>query len=68
MKGRVSDGASWTWSALRPNPVCGFSTGSFMNLVVSLGVYAAICKELGAAFRCDWGLLAVVALLVGNTA
>ena len=52
MKGRVSGGASWSWSALRPNPVCGFSTGSFMNLVISLGVYAAICKELGIAFRC----------------
>ncbi|GAB4816960.1 hypothetical protein N2152v2_004006 [Parachlorella kessleri] len=50
MKERVSGGASWSWSALRPNPVCGFSTGSFMNLVVSLGVYAAICKELGCAF------------------
>lgn len=25
---RVADGAPWTWSSVRPNPVCGFSTGS----------------------------------------
>lgn len=51
MEGRVRDGAPWSWSALRPNPVCGFSTGSFMNLSVSIAVYASICSELGIAFR-----------------
>lgn len=24
LEGRVAGGAGWTWSALRPNPVCGF--------------------------------------------
>lgn len=25
---RVEQGAPWTWSALRPNPVCGFRSAS----------------------------------------
>ncbi|EFN56698.1 hypothetical protein CHLNCDRAFT_21968 [Chlorella variabilis] len=48
---RVEQGAPWTWSALRPNPVCGFSTGSFMNLSTSLAMYASICKEMGLPLR-----------------
>ena len=46
---RVAGGAPWTWSALRPNPVCGFSTGSFMNLTTSLAAYSAIWSVPGAA-------------------
>jgi nucleoside-diphosphate-sugar epimerase len=37
----------WTWSAVRPHAVCGFSTGSPMNLTLSIAVYASILKELG---------------------
>ncbi|KAL4442099.1 hypothetical protein ABPG77_011360 [Micractinium sp. CCAP 211/92] len=48
---RVVDGASWSWSALRPNPVCGFSTGSFMNITTSIAVYGSVCKELGLPMR-----------------
>jgi len=51
LRSRVKSGAQFTWSALRPNPVCGFSSGSYMNLVVSIAVYASICKELGLALR-----------------
>lgn len=48
---RVAEGVGWTWSALRPNPVCGFSSGSFMNLTVSIAVYACVCVELGLPLR-----------------
>eukprot|EP00891_Asterochloris_glomerata_P009922 jgi/Astpho2/9922/Aster-06629 len=48
---RVADGAPWTWSSVRPNPVCGFSTGSVMNLTMTLAVYASICKAQGLPFR-----------------
>ncbi|KAL4427895.1 hypothetical protein ABPG75_001984 [Micractinium tetrahymenae] len=52
---RVIDGAAWSWSALRPNPVCGFSTGSFMNITTSIAVYASVCKELGLPMRFPGG-------------
>jgi nucleoside-diphosphate-sugar epimerase len=51
MKDRVAHGAKWTWSALRPNPVAGYSEGSAMNIANSIAVYAVICKELGIAMR-----------------
>ena len=38
---------SWTWSALRPHTVCGFSINSPMNLTTCLSVYALVSKELG---------------------
>lgn len=42
---RRHDGAKWTWSSLRPNPVAGVSRGSYMNIVVSIALYATMCKE-----------------------
>jgi nucleoside-diphosphate-sugar epimerase len=48
---RRKAGATWSWGSLRPNPVCGFSTGSFMNITMTIAVYAALCKELGYPFR-----------------
>ncbi len=65
-------GKRWTWSAVRPHAVCGFSLGSPMNLALVLAVYACICRELGvplafpgkpaayrALYQCtDSGLLA----------
>ncbi len=65
-------GKPWTWSAVRPHAVCGFSLGSPMNLALVLAVYACICRELGvplafpgkpaayrALYQCtDSGLLA----------
>lgn len=50
---RVGAGADWTWSSVRPNPVCGFSTGSAMNLTMTIAVYASICKEIGLPLRCS---------------
>ena len=52
---RAAEHASWSWSSVRPNPVCGFSTGSAMNLTMTIAVYASICKQLGLPLRC--GLL-----------
>jgi nucleoside-diphosphate-sugar epimerase len=40
-------GRQWSWSAIRPHTISGFSVGSPMNLIVVIAVYAAICKELG---------------------
>ncbi|MFT5112076.1 MAG: nucleoside-diphosphate-sugar epimerase [Parasphingorhabdus sp.] len=40
--------SSWSWSASRPNTLVHFSPDIGRNLVSSLGVYAAICRELGA--------------------
>jgi len=40
-------GSRWTWSAVRPHAVSGFSLGSPMNLCLVLAVYASVCRELG---------------------
>ncbi|MBL8671565.1 MAG: SDR family oxidoreductase [Alphaproteobacteria bacterium] len=40
-------GKAWTWSAIRPHAVCGFSLGSAMNLVSVIAVYASVMKALG---------------------
>ncbi|KAF9761050.1 hypothetical protein IL306_003991 [Fusarium sp. DS 682] len=39
--GRVS------WNVTYPNDVIGYARGNFMNLATSVGIYAAINKELG---------------------
>lgn len=44
-------GKSWTWSALRPSVVCGFSLGNPMNLAMVIAIYASISKELGLPLR-----------------
>ena len=41
--------ARWTWSAARPNTLVHFSPAIARNLVSTLGAWAAICRELGAA-------------------
>ncbi|KAL0042826.1 hypothetical protein WJX79_000975 [Trebouxia sp. C0005] len=48
---RRAQGAKWTWSSLRPNPVAGVSRGSYMNITTSVALYAVICKELGLPLR-----------------
>lgn len=37
----------WDWVVTYPNDVIGVAKGNFMNLVTSLGLYAAITKEMG---------------------
>jgi nucleoside-diphosphate-sugar epimerase len=44
-------GKSWTFTALRPEAICGFATGNPMNLLTVIAVYAAISKELGIPLR-----------------
>ena len=44
-------GKPWSWSALRPHGVWGFSTGSAMNLLTGIACYGAISKELGLPLR-----------------
>jgi nucleoside-diphosphate-sugar epimerase len=51
LSGRVKEGVKWSWSSLRPNPVCGLAFGNPMNLVTGIAVYASICKEVGLPFR-----------------
>ncbi len=40
-------GKAWTWSALRPQTVCGFAVGFPMNLITVIGMWAALSKERG---------------------
>jgi nucleoside-diphosphate-sugar epimerase len=47
----------WSWSTSRPALIFGFSHGYPHNIVGLIGVYAALCKELGTQFRfpgTDW--------------
>ena len=44
-----SASTSWSWSASRPNTLIHYSPSIARNLVSSIGAYAAICRELGAA-------------------
>ncbi|CAK7355716.1 unnamed protein product [Dovyalis caffra] len=37
-----------TWSVHRPDVIFGFSPHSLMNIIVTISVYAAICKHDGA--------------------
>ncbi|MGD6978697.1 MULTISPECIES: SDR family oxidoreductase [Citricoccus] len=41
----------FSFTALRPEGVTGYATGNPMNLLLVIGVYAAICKELGLPLR-----------------
>jgi len=43
-------GKQWTYNVVRPNEVIGYSKG-FMNLGVTLAIYASICKETGMKFK-----------------
>ncbi|KAK4697383.1 hypothetical protein P7C71_g677, partial [Lecanoromycetidae sp. Uapishka_2] len=38
--------ANWDWVVTYPNDVIGVAKGNFMNLATSLGLYAAISKEI----------------------
>jgi nucleoside-diphosphate-sugar epimerase len=40
----------FSWTVHRPNTIVGYAIGNAMNLGVTLGVYAAICRETGAPF------------------
>ena len=40
-------GSSWSWTILRPVLIVGCSTGSAMNVIPALGVYAALARRAG---------------------
>jgi len=42
-------GKDWAWSILRPVLIVGYSTGSAMNVIPAIGVYAAFKRETGLA-------------------
>ena len=44
-------GKGWSFTALRPQTVCGYALGSPMNIITVIAVYAAISKELGLPLR-----------------
>jgi nucleoside-diphosphate-sugar epimerase len=37
----------WHWTVFRPQYIVGFSIGSPINILSPIGVYAAICREIG---------------------
>ena len=41
----------FAFTALRPEGVTGYAVGNPMNLLLVIGVYAAVCKELGLPMR-----------------
>ncbi len=47
IRARQAAGRGWSWTVLRPQAVIGHARGSAMNLLVALGAYAAISRELG---------------------
>ena len=47
----LQEGRPWTWSAVRPQAVCGSSIGSQLNLTSVVAVYAVISRELGLPLR-----------------
>lgn len=44
-------GRPWAWVNLIPPFVSGFAVGNPMNLVLGVGIYAAVCKEMGLPLR-----------------
>lgn len=42
---------AWSWSALRPHGIWGFSIGGRMNLMTGIVLYAVISKHLGLQLR-----------------
>ena len=40
----------WRWSALRPQSVIGYARGNPMNILMAVGVYAAVAREIGVPF------------------
>lgn len=44
-------GQAWSWVNLIPPFVTGYAVGNPMNLVLGVGLYAAVCKELSLPLR-----------------
>ena len=48
----AQDRSQWSFTIWRPQVVFGGALGVAMNLIPILGVYGAICRELGRPFHC----------------
>ena len=63
-------GQDWTWTILRPQMISGFATGAPISCLPGIGVYAAVCRELGIPLRfpgrADGPLEAVDVLLLAK--
>lgn len=46
----MADKHGFTWSVHRPHTMIGFVIGNYMNMAVTLAVYASICKHTGRKF------------------
>ena len=46
----MAEKRGFTWSVHRPHTMIGFAVGNFMNMAVTLAVYASICKHTGRPF------------------
>lgn len=44
-------GKSWHWTVFRPVMISGFATGAPISCLPGIGVYAAVCRELGLPLR-----------------
>jgi nucleoside-diphosphate-sugar epimerase len=47
----ASQGRGWSWVNLIPPFVTGYAVGNPMNLVLGVGLYASVCRELGLPLR-----------------
>lgn len=48
---QASQNKSWSWTAIRPDIVIGFTVGNPMNLSNLIAVYVSLCKEEGLPLR-----------------
>lgn len=48
---QAQQGQRWTWCNLIPPFVSGFAIGNPMNLVLGVGLYASVCREMGLPLR-----------------
>lgn len=46
----MAEKRGFTWSVHRPHTMIGFTVGNFMNMAVTLAVYASICRHTGRPF------------------
>lgn len=46
----AAERAGFTWSVHRSHTVFGFATGNAMNMVLTIGAYAALCADRGLPF------------------
>lgn len=63
-----SQSAAWDWVCLRPHIVCGLAPRSPMNLVMQIGVYGSLCKELGTPLNFPGKVSAMKTLQQANDA